>query len=46
MTQNASKSPSPWDGVPVFYLLPWQLVRNHWSKSFSSLPKQSTLQSV
>lgn len=44
-TQNASKSLFQWDGVPVSYPLPWQLVHIPWYKSFSFLLKRSTSQS-
>lgn len=44
-SQNASKTPFRWDGVPVSYPLPWQLVHIPWFKSFSFLLKRSTSQS-
>lgn len=40
MTQNASTTLFRWDGVPVSYLLLWQLVHTPWFKFFSFPLKQ------
>lgn len=45
MTQNASKTPFRWDGVPASYPPPWQHVHIPWFKSSSFLQKRSTSQS-